>query len=68
VVVQLYDELLVGDSLPTCDCWPTYVNISQDIYLLAPDSSRKLGVIIADVRLQVGNITAVIRKERIIAI
>jgi len=50
-----YDELLVGSSLPTCDCRPTCVTISQDIYLLSPDSSRKLGVIITDVRLLAGN-------------
>jgi len=32
--------------------------LSQYSYLLALDSSRKLGVIIADVRLQAGNVTA----------
>ena len=55
---QLYDELLAEASLSTCDHRPICINISQDGYLLAPDSSRTLVVIIAHVRLQAGNIAA----------
>jgi hypothetical protein len=42
---QLYDELLVGASLPPCDHRPTCNNISQDRYRLAFDRCRKLVVI-----------------------